>query len=133
MVLRLFGQGWLPGETLGNWNFIQYRRISAVKQCNLLRSSQSKNLTFFRILQSLFWQTIRWPKSLRTLGTRLVSRPVFQILTIFQSSKRHFPNRFLNLACEKTGTIKGLWDRLCSWMNMVPSIKCIFRHFLGVT
>ena len=44
---------------------IYYRRISAVKQCKLLRNSQSNSP------ESLL-ATNRWPKSLRTLGTRLI-------------------------------------------------------------
>ena len=43
-----------------------YRRISEVKQCKPLRSSQSKNLNEIPGAQCLL-ATSRWPKSLKTV------------------------------------------------------------------
>ena len=62
-----------PGETLGYW-------ISAVKQCKLLRDSQSRHLFIylfiylfiFHSLESLL-ATNRKPKSQSTLATRMVA------------------------------------------------------------
>ena len=58
-------------------------RISAVKQCKPLRGSQKKNKFFSNSLESLL-ATNRWPKSLRTLGTRLCSC----LLSIVQLKER---------------------------------------------
>ena len=78
-MLAGIGKGWSPGETLGNWNF-SYRRISAVKQCKPLRSSQSKNLNIFDFLRIslgdqpltkepedsccglMLWKVLKWSK-----------------------------------------------------------------------
>ena len=68
-VLRLFGQRVVARRDSGVLEFY-YRRISAVKQCKPLQSSQSQNLNFFEFSRVSPGPT-RWPKSLRTLGTRL--------------------------------------------------------------
>ena len=68
-VLRLFGQWVGTRRDSGVLEFC-YRRISAVKQCKLLQDSQSKSLIFSDSPESLLAPT-HWPKSQRTLGTRL--------------------------------------------------------------
>ena len=42
------------------------------------------------------------------------------------------PGKFVALfVCEKTGTSKGLWDRLGRTMDIAPTNNCIFRYFSG--
>ena len=69
-VLRLFGRLLDTRRDSGVLEFY-YWRISAVKQCKPLWGSQSKHLNFSNFPEPLL-ATNHWPKSLRTLGTRLV-------------------------------------------------------------
>ena len=70
-VLRLFGQGLDARRDSGVLEFY-YRRISAVKQWKPLREANQKIKFFSNSPESLL-ATNRWPKSLKTLGTRLES------------------------------------------------------------
>ena len=72
-VFRLFGQRLVPRRDSGELEFY-YRRISAVKQCKPLRSSQSKHLNKSSSPESTL-ATNCWPKTLRTLGTRVDKSP----------------------------------------------------------
>ena len=54
-VLRFFGQRLVVRRDTGELQFY-YRRIPAVKQCNPLRSSQSKNLNKISVSRSLSWR-----------------------------------------------------------------------------
>ena len=69
--LQAFWSAGQRREDSGDIEFY-YRRISAVKQWNPLRNSQSKKLNFFDVPR-VFPALPRWPKSLKTLGTRLQS------------------------------------------------------------
>ena len=67
--LQAFWSAGQRREDSGDIKFY-YRRISAVKQWKPLRNSQSKKLNFFDVPR-VFPALPRWPKSLKTLGTRL--------------------------------------------------------------
>ena len=68
--LQAFWSAGQRREDSGDIEFY-YRRISAVKQWQPLRNSQSKKLNFFDVPR-VFPALPRWPKSLKTLRTRLV-------------------------------------------------------------
>ena len=73
-VLRLSGQ-WVGSRRDSGVLEFYYRRISAVKQWKLLRnlySAANQKIQIFSNSLESFLATNRWPKSLRTLGTRLV-------------------------------------------------------------
>ena len=65
---------WVVARTDSGELEFYYGRISAVKQCKLLQGSQSKNLNKIPVPQTFLLATNCWPKTLRTLGTRLISR-----------------------------------------------------------
>ena len=67
--LQAFWSAGQRREDSGDIEFY-YRRISAVKQWKPFRNSQSKKLNFFDVPR-VFPALPRWPKSLKTLGTRL--------------------------------------------------------------
>ena len=73
-VLRLSGQ-WVGARRDSGELEFYYCRISAVKEWKLLRSlyrAAIKKISIFLNSPESLLATNRWPKSLRTLGTRLV-------------------------------------------------------------